>query len=351
MGTQLNSQPPPILERIVRWLVPPASREHVLGDLSERYRSPLGYLADALLVIPFVIGSQLRRSCNFAVLGVIAFTGYGVFTGPGTSPWFVAAIPTVVFIATLALRDAYRTNSHSAAREAAIDVGLGAFFVLIWQGIASFIATDLLLARPVLFVMLPILCAITFFVRMQRAPAGLWPPPIARALSREELEQEVRGAEVSWRRSVRIEIGAAVFVSAIGLLMMVRAKDNLGLLAGLLAFSGAAFVGTYMYARMRPVVMPNDMTFAGALSHYRGTLLRRLNAARTYMWWYALPLAPASLVIAIGVARRAAEPVPSLIRTLLGLALIGTLLYAMSLSARKRIQQRIDQLQQLKEKA
>jgi hypothetical protein len=48
---KVGAQPPENLEKIVRWLVPAASREHVLGDLNERYRSPGKYLVDALCVL------------------------------------------------------------------------------------------------------------------------------------------------------------------------------------------------------------------------------------------------------------------------------------------------------------
>jgi len=54
--------PPKFLESVVRRLLPPAVREQVLGDLHERYESPLRYIADAASVVPAAIFSQLRRS-------------------------------------------------------------------------------------------------------------------------------------------------------------------------------------------------------------------------------------------------------------------------------------------------
>jgi hypothetical protein len=54
--------PPKFLESLVRRLLPPAVREQVLGDLQERYQSPLGYIADAASVVPAAIFGQLRRS-------------------------------------------------------------------------------------------------------------------------------------------------------------------------------------------------------------------------------------------------------------------------------------------------
>src|SRR5579862_6516694 len=54
--------PPKFLESLVRRLLPPAVREQVLGDLHERYESPLGYIADAASVVPAAVFGQLRRS-------------------------------------------------------------------------------------------------------------------------------------------------------------------------------------------------------------------------------------------------------------------------------------------------
>jgi hypothetical protein len=44
----MEAGPPKVIEAVVRTLVPPASREHVLGDLRERYVSPGRYVIDAL---------------------------------------------------------------------------------------------------------------------------------------------------------------------------------------------------------------------------------------------------------------------------------------------------------------
>jgi hypothetical protein len=62
----MNRQPPVFLERLVGRLLPRAAREHVLGDLSERYTSPVGYVLDAARTVPFVVTSELQRSGHSA---------------------------------------------------------------------------------------------------------------------------------------------------------------------------------------------------------------------------------------------------------------------------------------------
>jgi len=43
----MRCRPPAFLERLVGRLMPASVREHVLGDLSERYRSTSQYIVDA----------------------------------------------------------------------------------------------------------------------------------------------------------------------------------------------------------------------------------------------------------------------------------------------------------------
>src|ERR1700681_2987187 len=47
--------PPLLIEAIVRRLTPAPCREHVLGDLCERYTSPLAYVSQAVRTLPYVI--------------------------------------------------------------------------------------------------------------------------------------------------------------------------------------------------------------------------------------------------------------------------------------------------------
>jgi len=48
-----------------RMLIPQTCREHVLGDLSERYTSLHRYMMEALDTIPLVVLSQLRLHSGY----------------------------------------------------------------------------------------------------------------------------------------------------------------------------------------------------------------------------------------------------------------------------------------------
>ena len=58
----METGPSPLIEAIVEVLIPAAYREHVMGDLNERYTSPLQYVAEAIRTVPFVLWSHIRRS-------------------------------------------------------------------------------------------------------------------------------------------------------------------------------------------------------------------------------------------------------------------------------------------------
>lgn len=49
------------MEAAAAFLIPPACREEVLGDLYERYKSGPQYIVDVVRTLPLVIWSQMRR--------------------------------------------------------------------------------------------------------------------------------------------------------------------------------------------------------------------------------------------------------------------------------------------------
>jgi hypothetical protein len=109
--------PPRFLEALVALFIPPACREEIAGDLCERYRSPLQYAWEALLTVPLVIASRIRRTTDSQMLLMQAFAVYGSFLG---AAWFKdaaflrgqwgllrLAIPAGVALVVMTLEDAY----------------------------------------------------------------------------------------------------------------------------------------------------------------------------------------------------------------------------------------------------
>ena len=120
--SKMEARPPALMEAVVRLLTPAACREHVLGDLCERYRSRRQYAFEALTTIPFVVASRIRRTSS---IGLLTLQVIGVCVGFWTSPPFGLAEMTAAAAGALIMllaRDAYRGSVQAWPRTAAGDV-------------------------------------------------------------------------------------------------------------------------------------------------------------------------------------------------------------------------------------
>jgi hypothetical protein len=74
-----------VMVEAVRSLLPPACREHVLGDLQERYRSPFAYLMDAATAVPAAIIGEVLRVTPLPFILLEAMLVYASFFIAGYS--------------------------------------------------------------------------------------------------------------------------------------------------------------------------------------------------------------------------------------------------------------------------
>ena len=103
------------LERIVGWLIPPASREEVLGDLRERCGDK--FLVEAVRVIPLVVVSRIRRTADpvIVLMEALALFTPLVLAAAWLDPALLdeasgfarMEIPVAIVLVTLSLADAY----------------------------------------------------------------------------------------------------------------------------------------------------------------------------------------------------------------------------------------------------
>jgi hypothetical protein len=354
MEQQMEARPPEILTRFVRVLVPPANREHVLGDLAEQYKSPRQYLIDALITLPFLIGTQLRRTQHPAAIAFeIFFFWFGVFYGSSQSTWAVAAIPTATALIAMILRDVYRGLTPVQPRQAVIDTLTFAGATLLSQAVVAVLAPDLLLSPGALYVGFPMGCVLVFVTR--RVIVGNVNTQLqaanARSLTREQLVGEVHNAHEVLRRQVRVEMGAGVCVSAGFAMMCAFAPDVTVRSALALIAAGGAFIASYLipYARARP--MRADLGFDASLAHYRDYLQRMHQLYRTALWWYVLPLAIGAVVLVVALAMRSSHPLPTLFAGLALVAVLGLSTQQVMWWAACKVQRRLDQLSLLKERS
>jgi hypothetical protein len=113
----MEARPHPIIEGIVARLLPLACREHVLGDLHERYVSTGRYVWDATRTLPYAVWGQIRRTTSpllavaelgavyVAFLGALGSVNLGAL-GTALAP-IGAAIAAITALVTVALRDAW----------------------------------------------------------------------------------------------------------------------------------------------------------------------------------------------------------------------------------------------------
>lgn len=131
-------------EFIVAILLPPACREEVLGDLQERYQSPIHYGFEALNTLPLVIYSRARRTSDPQVLLMQAFAMYLSFLGAAyvldrelvTGEWGLLrlAFPAAVAMFSLIVADAY------AKRASIFQVCFGVGMALLSQAAFTSVA-------------------------------------------------------------------------------------------------------------------------------------------------------------------------------------------------------------------
>ena len=113
----MQQGPSKFAERIVALFIPAACREEVLGDLYERFVSPVRYLWDAAQTVPQVIFSRIRRTTSPQMILVQALAFYESFL---FSAWLnggnllredfglaTLAIPAGIAMAGVMLTDAY----------------------------------------------------------------------------------------------------------------------------------------------------------------------------------------------------------------------------------------------------
>jgi len=136
--------PSKFAERLVWLLLPPPYREHVLGDLRERYAAPLQYAFDAASAIPCVILSQIRRTTDPAVLLMEALVLYLSFFA---TAWYTRpasffydenglvrlALPTAVSLVAFVLVDAYANPARRWPLKPALQAALAMGFAFLSQ--------------------------------------------------------------------------------------------------------------------------------------------------------------------------------------------------------------------------
>jgi hypothetical protein len=319
MEPKVEARPPALIDRAVRLLIPPASREAVVGDLWERYASPLQYVGEALRILPYLIASQIRRNSNIPLLGIAAFTLFvgfsGFAAGAGASDvprWLRALIPVIAALAGLVLRDAYRGSETRPARRAAFDVATVIVCVLMSQAVlagliaAAGLSPDWIIPPTPRRAILTAFALATVFCLRMAADYRL--PCAAREMSASDLAHEFQQFErgVRWRK--RREVVSAIGGLVVGVGYFWRADSLAPQIAWGLSTATALFLIWYLASKTSVKPMPSEMSFASSLAFYRRELNRQRELLRSVAWLWLLPMLPAVLGELIGRGFAASKP-------------------------------------------
>ena len=137
---KMEARPPALMQAVVRLLIPPACREHVLGDLCERYRSRRQYVFEALTTIPAVVASRIRRTSSVGLLAMQAIGVCVAFWKSTPSGLVEMATSAAGALIMLVARDAYRSSVQAWPRTAAIDALAAVAGAVAVQGVFAAVA-------------------------------------------------------------------------------------------------------------------------------------------------------------------------------------------------------------------
>ena len=348
----LNRRPPAFVDALVRRLIPPASREHVLGDLWERYRSPAHFLSDAVRALPFVVSSQIRRAVDpmlLALQAAMVFGGLGGFrpvSAAGDAPgWTLALVPALAAAVVLALCDAYRTLKRLPSwRYAVNDAFVTTVAVLVthmtMQWAISGLGISLRQTVAGAIVAFAIVVAGRICLPLERdvrkhAARGRMTPDEF-AIDVEEFRRMVR-------RRNRDEVRAAAFVSVVCLFVAWRASEPILRIGFGLVIAAALFIMYFIRTRGTSRAVPAQGGLREAVTAYRHELEYQRNLLRNIAWWYLLPFLPSVAVFV--TARVQARPDAVFPWGMLGFfVLIGTFVYYLNQRAARRLQNKIDRV-------
>ncbi len=304
--------PPRLLSSIVGHFLPPATREHVLGDLAEQYVSPSRYLWDACRILPFVVASQIRRSWGARVLAVSGLSLWyllvmaAALTDVSETQFYagdawISRIATVACVLTaMTLLDAYTDSRRTVAPLiGAMRYGMGTIAsVLFAQGLLGALSWDLVLHTPQLATAAgpgALAIGIWRFVLLKQQGRALRAQPAA-TLSQEALSQRLWDFQGRiGRRNTREYVVAAAVIGFFGYWIWVGSDPRLTA-AMVLLIAATSYAMHQLYRRGSLETVPKDVSPKQARLWYRTAARRQADLLNTVWSWYLLPFVPAFLV-------------------------------------------------------
>ncbi|WP_161630998.1 hypothetical protein [Niveispirillum irakense] len=289
----VEAAPPKLLDRCLRLLIPPAAREAVLGDLWERYRSPLQYASEGIRVVPYVVTSRARRTSSIPIVGLQIFSLFACLGGfePDRADAPVAnalraGLPALLALAGLILRSIYR-QPETPARRGILDAVTAAIIVVLSQLAISGLQSAGMIGpgwtlSPSIYVLgilaLPVLCIIG---TVEGKDGDIRPPPATTLDSLiSDYQAFTRGVEIrNW-----VEMGALTIIIIGSGYFLIRFKPPI-LPVGVSFVTGYVVILAYLALRGWTKAIPSNASLPAARETYQAELVRQ-NKIRRLMWWF-----------------------------------------------------------------
>jgi hypothetical protein len=247
-------QPEWWLERFTTALIPPGSREHVLGDLAECSETRGEYLENLASALPCVIVCHIRRRVSKGTVVINAIASAIALTAATTPPvsdsgtWIRLLLPWAIWNAGCVLAAAYGPPDKLGRLNPSV---LGATFlvVVIAAVLAGFSIAAVATGLGALIVLLLLL-------NMPWVPTE----KLLQPLSVDTLPDQARAFQRTiWWRNAR-EIGAALIVLTANVPDMWRGETAVDRLSHGLLVAGTLFVMGYLRFRAgsRPLPAGGD---------------------------------------------------------------------------------------------
>jgi hypothetical protein len=357
----MKPEPPRTLQTIARYLLPQGAREHVLGDLQEQYSetsSPARYLLNVLSILPYVIRGQAARNLDGRLVAVEAAAlaaSLALATLKMTPEARLASFPGMVCLMgaallALALGDIYvepknRTRFHTVRQ---VLLAYGAAYVagsMLTRMVPSLgaLRTVLIESAKSGFVLLS-MGRITFETLVRpRAPL---PTPVSLAEIRCEAERFHRNVR---QRNI-VEYGAAALGVAVSVISLVRATQPLQRAGLVLLILGMGYVALGLYRRASSRKVPSSLNGPETFRFYRAELAHQRDALQGVLGWYIAPLLPALLLMTAGQMSGGFGTWKIVPATLLWV-FFAVLVTWLNRRAARKVQQRIDALEQLEKQS
>ena len=317
------------LQMIIERLLPPASREHVLGDLQERFQTTeptkagKQYFVDAIIAVPLVIWSQLRRTVDPRLLCLEALVLYSAIITAAflvfgsDAPAFLnnqygmlrIALPVLLTLVALMLASVYSTPRQqpvwNQVRQTSFALGI-AFLSNI--AIGSFV-DGAAVPRWIMTVGAALALPLILTVRLLYAAAffkeGAGPNKLAQPAKPIQMSlNEIRGKTQEFQNTVRgrnrREYAAALVVAAVFGFYIWFFPDGFRRAGSGLVIVGTLYLVYQLRRRGSARKAPPDVDLAAYLRFYRTELERQRDLHHGIWSWYLAPLIPGLIVFGLG---------------------------------------------------